>query len=198
MPPARHVVAHARNGKRRSDHARGIDRRAADRRAVVAGGGGVGRGGGVHVPDADVPGRRPDGTVRLAGGLRGHIGILIGHRENDVVRKGRDAHPDERLAVRVPRVDLAGEGVALRIREGDVRAVRRAVGVGETGYACGRNPHENGEILKRRRARVARNRDLRRLAGHRKGHGSDQRKRNSWKGELLHVHVYYSSLMVTS
>ena len=79
------------------------------------------------------------------------------------VRKCRDAHPHERVARGVPRVDLVHDAVARRVGEVDVRAVRRRVRIREAGDAAGQLD-ERGEVRERVRTRVARERDAR---GHR-------------------------------
>ena len=113
-----------------------------------------------EVPHGAVAGRRPD-RVRIDCGKRGRIRRAVVHREGRR-RAGdrRDAHPDERLAGRVPGVDLVRNQIAVRVRETDVGTVRRAVGVVEADGRIRREPHEDGEVRERCGAGVAGDRHL--------------------------------------
>ena len=86
----------------------------------------------VQVPDTGVvaPG--------VGGGVGGWAGVVPAEGDfRRVAGEGRHLDPDEGLARRVPGVDLEVEGVAGGVLEGDVRAARRAVGVGEAADAGG-------------------------------------------------------------
>ena len=113
----------------------------------------------VEVPDAGVVGPDVVGVERLAG-LRG----AVPHREFRTVRHAREAHPHERLARRVPRVDVVGEAVPLGVDEADVHEAQVApvgieIGIREAGDR-GRKPHEDGEVGEDFRFRVARDGEL--------------------------------------
>ena len=60
--------------------------------------------------------------------------------------EGRNADPHERLAVRVPRVDLVGVEVVRIVRETQVGTVRRAVSVGESVKRVRGDAHEDREV----------------------------------------------------
>ena len=94
------------------------------------------------------------------------------HLEGRTLLEFRQAHPHERVARRIPLVDLVRiDGCAVLAREPDV--VRRAasLGVGEAVVIALRELHERLEARKRRRARVAHG-----LQRHRLRHG----ERRQW------------------
>ena len=99
----------------------------------------------VQVPDAGVVG--PDAVgVEFLARLRG----AVPHREFRAVRHAWEAHPHERLARRIPRVDFIRNTIGLGIDEADVHE-REVAPVGiEVGILeaadRGRKPHEDGEV----------------------------------------------------
>ena len=179
--------------------------------ADAEGRGGVARRGGGGVRDRQAVGRLlvrarevPDGVEVRAGpdvrfrdgGERRDVLHAVIHREGRR-RSGnrRDAHPDEGLARDVPRVDLVGDKVSVRVREAKIGAVRRTVGIVEAVRRIRREPHEDGEVRERRRSGIARDRhhallreecrvELRRVCGER---SEDCEKHG--RGQLFHSQV---------
>ena len=98
-----------------------------------------------EVPDADVA-VVPD--VRRIDRRREPPAVVGGDLRRGGERRNLD--PDGRHAVRVPRVDLAGEEVSGGVGEAQVASFGlKAVGVGEAGGAVFRHLHENREVRER-------------------------------------------------
>ena len=104
----------------------------------------------VHVPDARV------GRPRVGRRHRRLARAVVVHEEDRVLHQRGNLHPDARLAVRVPRLDLVREHVALGVREANVSAARRALGVVEALGRVLRETHEHRIIGQCLRARIAR------------------------------------------
>ena len=106
----------------------------------------------VHVPHADVPLER---VARV--GRRIDERTAVAHRELRPVVHFREAHPDERHAVRVPRVDLMRDDVSLLVHECDVLAAGVVeVVVAESVGVILADLHQHREVRERLGARVAR------------------------------------------
>ena len=151
------VAALRRDAARRADHAVRLGERVRVRRAVQRVDGRIRNrlhaiAALAQVPDADVG--RPH-RIRLEDAAR--LGAAVPHREFDVLRKHRNLHPDERLALRIPRVDLVREDLALRVNEDEVAAVGRVeVGVAEARGLALAQAHQHREVFKRLALGVAR------------------------------------------
>ena len=159
-----------------------------------------------EVPDADVVRERVGrADVHLA-----LLGRAVEHRELGAVLHRRELHPDQRLARRVPRVDLERERRAVLRDEADVVAGRleHQVVVVEPGDAGFRDAHEHGEARQRRAAGVVagdREDDAAREAigldclevGDR-GHGEERReeKRDECKAYGFHHSISFYMLNV--
>ena len=143
-----------------ADEADGIQRGAL-RGGVEGVGGRIAAARLVHVPDCHevripcrpigrVGRRRCDGTSPIRPDRR--VGV---HQLGD-------AHPDERVARRVPLLDLVGQlHQSRRVREAQVGAAGLAVVVGETRDRAGTEHHQRREVGERLRAFVAGERDRR-------------------------------------
>ena len=107
----------------------------------------------VHVPDADVvlPG------VVVADVLAGHQGRTPVHDELGSALHRRQPDPDERRAVRVPRVDFERKRIVVRVEERDVRAVggRMQVRVVEPADGVRGHADEDREPFERRFSGIA-------------------------------------------
>ncbi len=93
-----------------------------------------------------------DGVALPDVARRGGTGIAraVDHRELGAVRHARERDPDERLAVLVPLVDLAGEEISGGVEEADVGAVpEQAVRVVEPGDRGRGDAHQHGEVRER-------------------------------------------------
>ena len=137
-----------------------------------------------EVPDGVVVGARPDGG--RGGQARRRAGGVPVHRDRRGVGERGDGDPDQRLAFIVPRIDVAGDRVVVRVREPEA-AARGTVRVGEArGRALG-EPHENGEVRERGRWR-GRERELARELGER-GRGEKRERRGERaKGSGVGLH----------
>jgi len=131
----------------------------------------------VHMPDANVVRERPH--LRRRGLARRRADGVPMHRDLGRVGERGDGDPDQRLAGRVPGVDVAGNRVVARVREPDA-AASGAVHIGEAGRRVLREPHKHGEVRKRRGGRLQERKFARELRerGRGKEKRSEKRKRN--------------------
>lgn len=104
-----------------------------------------------HVPHTHVAGARPH-RVRCVDGKVRHRRRAVTEEDRRVAGELRHAHPDERRALRVPRLDVVRQHVAVHIREAE--GIRRAGGVGEPDGLPFRQLHEHGEVFKGRLGRI--------------------------------------------
>ena len=103
-----------------------------------------------HVPHAHVAGAQPHRIRRVDGQVRRRRAVA--EEDRRVAGELRHAHPDERRALRVPRLDVVRQHVAVHIREAE--GIRRAGGVGEPDGLPFRQLHEHGEVFKGRLGRI--------------------------------------------
>ena len=96
-----------------------------------------------HVPDGSI--------VRVPGGGRTHavhvrLAVVPADIEGDPLLQGRQANPEERLAGRIPRVQLIVERIAELVHKHDVRAVLLTCGVVKACHRLRRQAHKNWEV----------------------------------------------------
>ena len=169
------AVADARS-VRRGDVARDVAR-VGERELLLA-----------HVPDAHVVGI-PHALDLRDDRLRASVARddLSGRRQRGHL------HPDGRDAVRVPCVDLVRKELAACVGEAEVESARLLeVGVAEPVDAGLGKLHEDGEVGKRRRARVAGERDVDGLREHvgRELVGNDQVGEEPSLGKVVHGGIF--------
>ena len=174
--PARDIGGRVRIRQARADGS-GDERDAAGRRAVVAGARGVHDVRLVHVPDALVA---REGIVG-ADGLAARRGTPAHHELRPLPHR-RERHPDERRAVRVPRVDLERKAVPGHVDEAQVgAALQLHLRIGEPVRRILGDPHEDREGRERGLGRVVAGDGQLRAPG--VGRGGRARKRHCGKGE---------------
>ena len=104
------------------------------------------------MPDARVA--RPHRRRVICRARRAHVVEL----ERRTVLQRRRTHPDERLARRIPRVDLVRDDVALGVREAQAVSALAAVRVREALDSL-REPDQERRSVDRRRAEAAHRED---------------------------------------
>ena len=106
------------------------------------------------VPDAAVAGDVPDVGRRDRRQLRARLRIPV-ERNRGPGLELRHRDPDDRLAFRVPLVDIVREQRPVEVGEAQVRAALAGVGGVEARQPRGRKPHQEREVRQRRHPRVA-------------------------------------------
>ena len=136
-------------------------------------------------------------VVRVPGRERvmlGRRGIAPLHGEDRAVRERRQPHPDERLALRIPRVDLEVEQILVLIDKRKIRRALTAFSVVEPSDRLRRDPHQHGKVCKLPLARIPAHRQLGSVSRSRP-HGQSRAQQGNQRNSIPFHHFPFRNLI---